>query len=486
MIKRVARQDPYNVAMCVDPGRVEVRIGTDKVAGVLPQELRGGTWWGNGPAGLGRTGRVVHPYDGHGYLRAMRFHEDGTCDLVGRYVGTAVWNAERAAGRLLFDGYATQAEVGRRTLFGGRIRRNVANSCVLAWGGRLLALWHGGLPHVVDPQTLETLGLENFDGALYEEDIFLARTRHDVDRGVVVGLSLRLHGREIHPVFRELDARGQQVASVSIGLRPTSAIYDFVITRDWYVWTETPVRFKPAAVLRYMLGLGPALSTFVMSGENTRLILAPRRSGQVRVLDTGRVFQALHHAQAWQEGERVVLITCGAPARSFGRELGYLGPKLGFEAGGSREVGPELLRVEVGPGATRAQTTVVGDLSLDLPAVAPGHDGKRVRHVFGQLVSDGAGRALGGLGHVDLESRGTERWLAPPGVLVGEPILVPRAGARCDGDGWLLVMLTDGAARRSTWCVFDAAAMTEGPVYRAELPVFLPYGAHGAWVGAGQ
>lgn len=34
------------------------------------------------------------------------------------------------------------------------------------WGGKLLALWEAGLPYELDPETLETKGMTDCDGAL--------------------------------------------------------------------------------------------------------------------------------------------------------------------------------------------------------------------------------------------------------------------------------------------------------------------------------
>lgn len=34
------------------------------------------------------------------------------------------------------------------------------------WGGKLLALWEAGLPHELDPDTLETRGMTDLGGAL--------------------------------------------------------------------------------------------------------------------------------------------------------------------------------------------------------------------------------------------------------------------------------------------------------------------------------
>ena len=42
--------------------------------------------------------------------------------------------------------------------------KNVANTGVLHWGGKLLALWENGLPHELDPYTLDTIGESRLNG----------------------------------------------------------------------------------------------------------------------------------------------------------------------------------------------------------------------------------------------------------------------------------------------------------------------------------
>jgi 9-cis-beta-carotene 9',10'-cleaving dioxygenase len=39
-----------------------------------------------------------------------------------------------------------------------KVMKNVANTSVLRWGGRVLCLWEGGEPYELDPRTLETIG----------------------------------------------------------------------------------------------------------------------------------------------------------------------------------------------------------------------------------------------------------------------------------------------------------------------------------------
>jgi 9-cis-beta-carotene 9',10'-cleaving dioxygenase len=45
-----------------------------------------------------------------------------------------------------------------------KVMKNVANTSVVQWGGRLLCLWEGGEPYEIDPQSLDTIGPVDLTG----------------------------------------------------------------------------------------------------------------------------------------------------------------------------------------------------------------------------------------------------------------------------------------------------------------------------------
>ena len=66
------------------------------------------------------------------------------------------------SGRMLYRGFGTNLPGG---FFANALRmrfKNAANTSVVWHGGKLLALWEGGLPHRLDPTTLDTLSLSRW------------------------------------------------------------------------------------------------------------------------------------------------------------------------------------------------------------------------------------------------------------------------------------------------------------------------------------
>ena len=89
--------------VAADPGD-ELDEPLRLVSGAIPKDLRG-TLYVNGPARVidGR-GRAAHPLDGHGFVRAFSFGNDGVT-VRGRFVRTWAFEVENFFDRNLFRGF---------------------------------------------------------------------------------------------------------------------------------------------------------------------------------------------------------------------------------------------------------------------------------------------------------------------------------------------------------------------------------------------
>uniref|UniRef100_A0ACD5UTZ5 Uncharacterized protein n=1 Tax=Avena sativa TaxID=4498 RepID=A0ACD5UTZ5_AVESA len=136
---------------------VQLRV----VEGAIPADFPAGTYYLAGPGMFSDDhGSIVHPLDGHGYLRSFRFHPDRGVHYSARYVETAAKTEEKGDGaswRFTHRGPFSVLQGGHR-VGNVKVMKNVANTSVLWWGGRLLCLWEGGMPYELDPDTLETIG----------------------------------------------------------------------------------------------------------------------------------------------------------------------------------------------------------------------------------------------------------------------------------------------------------------------------------------
>ncbi|XP_062184472.1 carotenoid cleavage dioxygenase 7, chloroplastic-like [Phragmites australis] len=142
-------------AECPDP--VLLRV----TEGAIPPDFPAGTYYLAGPGMFSDDhGSTVHPLDGHGYLRSFRFGPNHTVHYTARYVETAAKREEHvddASWRFTHRGPFSVLQGGSR-VGNMKVMKNVANTSVLQWGGRVLCLWEGGEPYELDPRTLEPVG----------------------------------------------------------------------------------------------------------------------------------------------------------------------------------------------------------------------------------------------------------------------------------------------------------------------------------------
>ncbi len=138
----------------------------DEVEGELPRELTG-TLYRIGP-GKWEVGRTLmhHLFDGDGMVSQFSF--DGrSVRFRNRYVRTPQFRDGMVAYQARKPGVGTALPGGFWVNFAkSKGPANAANTGVAVHADRLLALWEGGPPYRLDPDTLETFGVEDFSGRL--------------------------------------------------------------------------------------------------------------------------------------------------------------------------------------------------------------------------------------------------------------------------------------------------------------------------------
>ena len=157
----------------------EFEYGIDDIEGEIPLDLSG-TLYRNGPGLLDVHGTPLqHPFDGDGMICAFTF-ENGRCFFRNSFVKTKEYLEEQKAGKMLYRGvFGSQKPSGwLANLFDIRVK-NIANTNVIYWGNKLLALWEAAHPYRLNPENLETIGLDDLDGILKNGDVFSAHPRID-------------------------------------------------------------------------------------------------------------------------------------------------------------------------------------------------------------------------------------------------------------------------------------------------------------------
>ena len=146
----------------------------DDIEGLFPADLPSGALFRNMPSLFERGGvDYGHYLDGDGYVAKLTIDsENNSARFQSSFVKTEEYKKENEAERILFRS-TFRTQKGKSNQDQDQFKqwlpfdpanafdltlKNLANTNVVSWGGKLLALFEAGVPYVLDPQSLDTLG----------------------------------------------------------------------------------------------------------------------------------------------------------------------------------------------------------------------------------------------------------------------------------------------------------------------------------------
>ena len=156
-----------------------------------------------------------------------------------------------------------------------------ANTNVLYWGGRLLALWEGGLPHLIDPITLQTFGESKLANVLKYGQNLGAHPRYDPATNRYVFFSTDPDPRKTKVTLFEFDDKFKLAQERTVEFPGFSLCHDFVITKDYYIFFKAPLSISP---LPWLFGLtGVASCIRFDESQPTMVYMIPRDAAKPMV-----------------------------------------------------------------------------------------------------------------------------------------------------------------------------------------------------------
>jgi len=449
----------------------------EDIEGNIPVELEG-TLFRNGPGLLDINGYALHhPFDGDGMICAIGF-KNGRAYFQNRFVRTEGFVAERQAKKPLYRGvFGTQKPGGWLANAFDLNFKNIANTNIIYWGDKLLALWEAAEPHRLDPISLNTLGLENLNGAIASGSPFSAHPRVDpncngeprlVNFGLKAGMSSTI-------TIYEFDLQGNLVEKHSRAIAGFAFIHDMAITPNYCIFSQNAVKFNP---FPFLLGWRGAAECIQFDPKQpTKLILIPRHGkGEVKILETDPCF-IFHHANAWEAGDEIILDSIAY------EYFPTVEPNSDFRDIDFGSLPPSQLwrsRLNLSNGTVDRQ--ILESRGCEFPVLNGDRVGRNYRYVYLGAAHQPTGNApLQALLKLDLETGEEDFYSFAPRGFGGEPIFVPRPGGVDEDDGWVLVLAYNAAEHRSDLAIFDAKKVSQGPMTTLHLSYHIPYGLHGSF-----
>ncbi len=464
----------------------------DDMEGAIPAELEG-TLFRNGPGLLDINGeRIHHPFDGDGMICAIAF-QDGRAHFRNRHIRTEGYQAEQAAGRILYRGVFGTAKAGgwMANLLDFRLK-NIANTNVIYWGGKLLALWEAAEPHRLDPVTLETLGLDYLDGILQPGDAFAAHPwidpscQQDGGAPCLVNFSIK-PGLSSTITLYELSPKGELLRKYAHSVPGFAFIHDFAITPHYCIFFQNPVTFNPLPFLAGVRAPGECIQFH--PDRPTKIVVIPRK-GIEAVSDAASVTLETHSGFVFHHGNAFEVSRDEVVMDSICYEnLPAVEPAADFRQTNFEALSPgQLWRFRLNLKTGTVERELLEGRCCEFPTLHPDKVGRSHRYLYLAAAHAPTGNAPNqAIVKVDVETGDRQTWSAAPWGYVGEPVFVPRPGnstgsdleSASEDDGWLLTMVFDASRDRSDVVILDAHNLDL--VARLHLKHHVPYGLHGSF-----
>ena len=441
----------------------------EEIDGAVPAWLRG-TLFRNGSGRNELSGHwFAHWFDGDGMISAVRFGDDGI-RFRNRYVATDNYKDETKARRIMHRGFG-KMRPGGVLANAFRLPANVSNTSVVMDGDRLLSLWEGGPPHVLDPATLDTRGLEDFSGKV---KAFSAHPKRDPDTGELFNFGVDYGAKCTLTPYRLVE--GTLTALPAVTLPYPVMNHDFVLTRNHLVFCIGPILQSPLAFLLGLKSFDGGLHWD--AGKPTLILLMPRDgNGKPRIIETDAFFQ-FHFANGYEEDGALVVDlarypdyqTVGEATRSFW--------KSEWPARGMAML--TRLTVDLASGKVESRTWDTGQAN-EFPFINPARTSKRHRYAY--FLSSPADRPRGlqqHLSKIDIEAGTVTRHDFGPDGYPGEPYFIASPNG-VEDEGVVVSLVFDAGRKRSDVVGLDARDVAGKPLFVGRLKHHVPFMLHGTF-----
>ncbi|KAF3666378.1 Carotenoid 9,10(9',10')-cleavage dioxygenase 1 [Capsicum annuum] len=468
-----------------------------------------------------------HWFDGDGMIHGLRI-KDGKATYVSRYVRTSRLKQEEFFGGAKFMKVGDlKGLFGLFTVYMQMLRAKLkvldisygngtANTALAYHHGKLLALSEADKPYalkVLEDGDLQTLGMLDYDKRLTHS--FTAHPKVDPVTDVD-GVTLDLDPEMFACWDTEMVKNNKLAFTFDATKKARFGVLARYANNEALIkWFELPncfifhngkfYRVVVRPTLLYEHSVGQSKTLMFRRCMSMRWMCGHTRCDRIRNevirdkvgVDEGSEIEMVwtcdkvrfrHPANAWEEGDEVVLITCR-----------LMNPDLDLVNGAVKEklenFCNELYEMRFNMKSGAASQKKLSESAVDFPRINENYTGRKQRYVYGTTLNSIAKvtgiikfdlHAEPKTGKSQLEVGGNVQGIFDlgPGRFGSEAVFVPsQPDTECEeDDGFLIFFVHDENTGKSAVNVIDAKTMSAEPVAVVELPKRVPYGFHAFFV----
>jgi carotenoid cleavage dioxygenase-like enzyme len=447
------------------PLRQELSSGDLAVQGALPTGLRGSFVRNSGTPRHQPKGRY-HWFDGDGMVHAVHL-EGGRARYRNRWIRTPGFEREQAAGAAIWGGIMDPPDP---TLPGGPLK-DTANTDLVWWQGRLLALWWlSGQPQELRPSDLATLDPVDFGGTLRGR--VSAHAKVCPRTGELVFFDYDVAGPGPWLRYGVVSPDGRVTRYVPVTTAGPRIPHDIAITEHYSILMDLPLGWDPAQLRRGRFRIA------FDRGAPSRFGVIPRHGDDASIRWFELPASYVYHAcGAFEQGDEIVMFGCKVD--DLIPEVPSADPSIARMD--VIELVPYLCRWTFNLRTGAASCTQLDDRATEFPRIRDDRWTFQNRYSYNPTIAPDTALSFDGVLKYDLVAGTSTEHRWPAGHRSGEVVFAPDPAGSAEDDGWLVTIVTDPAAGRSALWVLDARDLAAAPVAIVALPAQVPAGFHAEW-----
>ncbi|KAG9137338.1 hypothetical protein Leryth_024376 [Lithospermum erythrorhizon] len=496
----------YQFLFMSQRSETDVPVSLRVVEGSIPSDFPIGTYFLTGPGMFADDhGSTVHPLDGHGYLRSFTIDSvTREVKFMARYIKTEAQVEERdpETGQWRFTHRGPFSVLkGGKMVGNTKVMKNVANTSVVKWGGKLLCLWEGGSPYEIESMSLDTVGTVNIMDDEYGSSKSLPADDHHHKETSSGGfwevaaqvLKPMLYEDMLLPrsnfTFYEFDSNFKLVESQEFNIPDHLMIHDWAFTDNHYILFGNRIKLDVGGSMAAVCGLSPMISALSVnpSKPTSPIYLLPRFNNshekrdwkvpieapsQLWVLHVGNAFEAKNE-KTGDSDIQIQASGCSYEWFNFQKMFGYdwksgkLDPSM---MNVNDKLLPHLVKISVKLDSEGScKKCNVNDLgqwskASDFPVINQDYCGRKNTYTYAS-TSSGSRQALPNFPFdtvvkINSTNKSVSTWSTGRRRFIGEPIFIPRGNGKED-DGYLLVVEYAVSTQRCYLVILDAKLIGE-------------------------
>jgi len=420
-----------------------------------------------------------HPFDGDGMLHAVRL-KDGKASYKNRFIRTEGFLAEQEAGEALWIGFTGNPKKSTRKGWGahGHVKDSSSTDILVHDGEILSTFWQCGEGYRLDPESLDTLGVQEWAPV----DGISAHPKKDFRTGELLFFNYSTEAPYMH--YGVVGEDNELKHYIPIELPGPRLPHDMAFSENYSVLNNFPLFWPQAALDRgYYV-------PFYDTSLKSRFAVVPRygQPEDIMWFDADPTY-VLHFTNCYEDGDELVLdgYFQGQPYPAP-LETDEIPDQYKLIAAGIdiHSFKPHLhrWRFNLKTGETTEGRFCSAE-HVEFGTINPQYLTRKHRYVYSALGEKNWFLFKGLVKH-DLETGQIETYEFGKKRFGSEAPFIPRKDATAEDDGYIISFVTDMKLDRSECVILDARDIASGPVCQIILPHRICSGTHAVWAEASE